>query len=96
MKNIDKEKVEYNFNNRKRIKLTKTKQRNRELLLLTVVLILCESLLWYFVRNISVDFWATAGMLVLYVVLFVDIVDYNRCLRNVNYKVKEFLERENE
>lgn len=94
MKNIDKEMNGYNFNNQKFVKQTETKQRNHELFLLSALFVFCESVLWYFVRSISINLWVTAGLLILYVLLFVDIIEYNRTLRNVNHKVKEFLNRE--
>ena len=90
MKNFDEEGQGNNIkNNQKRLKQSEAKQRNSELYTLTFIIILCAAVLWYFVSNIFVDILGTVILLVLYTVLFADIVDYNRALRNVKREVSE-------
>jgi len=69
------------------------RKRNNELFSLTLVIILLVAILWFFVSSIFINILCTAILLLFYFVLFADIVDYNRALRNVKRVVSEFLEK---
>jgi len=69
------------------------RKRNNELFSLTFVIILLVAILWFFVSSIFINILCTAILLLFYFVLFADIVDYNRALRNVKREVSEFLEK---
>ena len=69
------------------------RQRNSELFLLSLGVIVFVAILWFFVSSILIKILGTAILLLFYLVLFTDIVDYNRALRNVKREVSEFLEK---
>ena len=69
------------------------RKRNNELFSLTFVIILLVAILWFFVSSIFINILCTAILLLFYFVLFADIVDYNRALRNVKREVSEFLKK---
>ena len=97
MKNFNEEELGKNIiNNQKHVKHSGITKRNSEVFTLTLIFILCEAILWYFVGNHLIDILGTAVLLVFYGVFIADILDYNRVLRNVNREVQEYIEREKE
>ncbi len=77
-------------------KNSETSRRNNELFSLTAGFIFCVTALWFFISNIVVNIFVTAILLVLYLVLIVDVVDFNRALRNVNREVRKYNDHKKE